>query len=132
MTGKGYLFRAAGRSVPEVTEFSAPPDLAFIKNAVGGHIEAVPHWILFVPPEAPPRSAPLPCVVFCNEEGKLNRLPVNQKATVLWDQNLKRVRNDSGEPVFPTGLHDDMGRLVDALCGNILVLTGDAEFLEEL
>ena len=57
-------------------------------------IEAVPHWEV--------RNG-LPCVAYCNEEGKLEGLPINDRATLMWWNVLGR-------------------RVDDALCGNVVVL----------
>ena len=51
------------------------PDLQELHNILGGYIEPVPHWEW---------HNEQPCVVWCNEEGKLRDLPVNDRATLMW------------------------------------------------
>jgi hypothetical protein len=70
------------------------PALQDLQDIVGGYIEAVPHW---------DRHLLDTCVVWCNEEGKLHELPVNQRATAMWWGVL-------GQPVD------------DVLCGDIVIV----------
>jgi hypothetical protein len=82
------------------------PELKQLKDAVGGWIETVPYWEDYGGRRA---------VVFCNEEGKLDGLPVNEVATAIWHDKLK------------PNLIDDF------LCGNIIVVSCDtADELAEL
>jgi hypothetical protein len=52
--------------------------------------------------------------VFCNENGKIERLPVNRGATLLWRAVAGIV--DGG----------------DYLAGPVAIVTGDAEFMADL
>jgi hypothetical protein len=96
-------------------ELAAPPALAALQRGVGGGtIEVVPYFTRY---DAEPGYGPYkgePCVAFCNEEGKLNGLPINFRATALWHAQ---------EPRF-------IGR--DVLVGPIVIVTGDRELMEEL
>jgi hypothetical protein len=79
-----------------------PLTLEFMQTCVGGPIEVVPHFTTYMSSR---------CVAFCNEEGKLRDLPVNKEATMLWRQQFNNP---------------------DILVGNILIVTGDEEFMESL
>jgi len=93
-----------------VTELTAPPELEALQHAVGGYIEQVPwfHWFIGVP-----------CVAFCNEEGKLRKLLYNEVATLAW---TAAVMHDHGR----------LSGFCDRLVGPVVVLTGDREFMEAL
>lgn len=80
------------------------PTLAELSRAVGGYIEIVPHFNTW---------HGHPCVAFCNEEGKLQRLPVNLLAQVKWEESV-------GSPIS------------DMLVGNVVVCYGDDEFMTAL
>jgi hypothetical protein len=124
----GYLiiFPVDGPSV--VTELTKPPPLTQLQDAVGGFIEVVPHfttleWV---------GGEPVPCLAYCDEEGKLNDKPVNRGATWLWHQATLRITDEDGKHPFPRGLLDSHGKLVDILVGNICVVTGDAKLMARL
>jgi hypothetical protein len=77
------------------------PELEQLRDAVGGFIEAVPYFEWF---------GTRKCVAFCNEEGKLDGLPVNTVATYLWRATTPNMS--------------------DVLVGNIVIVGYDTE--EEL
>jgi Domain of unknown function (DUF3846) len=79
------------------------PSLHRIRKVVGGYIELVPLWTSFLGD---------PCVAYCNEEGKLEGLPVNGSATIAWYRNV--------------GRHMD-----DVLCGNVIVIVNLPEETRE-
>lgn len=54
---------------------SKPPRFEDIQKFVGGNIEMVGSFVEY---------EGKPCVVFCNEEGKLEDLPFNMAATSAW------------------------------------------------
>lgn len=85
-----------------VTQHDKPIPLDFLTNAVGGYIETVPYFNQYEG-EA--------CVVFCNEEGKLKGLPINVEANKLWHAQVK---------------------ISDVLVGDIIIISGDDEFMDEL
>ena len=129
MKGVGYLYRLANQDGdPEKTEFTRPPTLDYLKGCVGGYIEAVPLWHLFVPPG---ESEPVNCVAFCDEEGKLTRKRINVRMTKMWHECLKLLKHQDGRQRFPEGLLRD-GQPQDVLVGDIVVITGDPAFMEEL
>lgn len=61
--------------VIERTTTPAKPELSLLQSKVGGLIESVPHWASYNGRRAQ---------VWCNEEGRINGLPLNTKATELW------------------------------------------------
>jgi hypothetical protein len=56
-------------------EADEQPLLSELQAIVGGTIEAVPYWTM---------HGDMPCVTYCNEDGKMFNLPINRRATVLW------------------------------------------------
>lgn len=78
-----------------------------LQQNVKGYIETVPDFDTFDGKKA---------VAFCNEEGKVNGLQINAAATALWKEQVKAKGYD----------------LADALCGDVVILTGDAEFMEAI
>jgi hypothetical protein len=115
---------------PEVREFSRPPDIGDLKDAIGGGwLEKVPKFETIEHDGALHR-----CVALCDEEAKLEFRtsgkgesapdPANSWATILWDRALRRA----GYP----GLIAGSGAIVDYLCGRVCVLIGDEQFLQSL
>jgi hypothetical protein len=102
MKGQAIIYHTDGSIT--TTELTASPDLEFLQQAVGGHIEVVPYF---------DRLGDKPCVAFCNEEGKLKGLPINTHATLLWGDAVGVQPND-------------------VLCGDVLVITGDKALLNSL
>lgn len=102
MRGKFIIIKINGDV--ETTDITQQPGLEALQQAVGGYIEIVPGITSYDGEEA---------VAFCNEEGKINRLPINQKATRIWNEAF-------GEPVG------------DILVGDVAIVTGDDELLEAL
>jgi hypothetical protein len=87
-------------------ELAAAPRLEELSAGIGGgYIETVPYFTKY---------KGRPCVAFCDEEGKLHGLPVNQRATALWY---------ALEPRF-------IGR--DILVGPIVIVSGDRALLDSL
>lgn len=117
MKGTALIYDPTHKNGPkEVHELDAPAKLELLQGAVGGHIEAVPGWNT-VEHDGLTRE----CVAFCNEEGKLMSLPLNVQATFLWHRALP-----------PPGLMKPDGSTADVLVGTIIVLYGDAEFMDEI
>jgi hypothetical protein len=115
MNGFALIFRP-DTNVVEVNPLTSDPPLKLLQEAVGGLIEAVPdfHTIEL-------RGTILPCVAYCNEEGKLNGLPFNLAATQAWHYAL--LRKGAG------GLLDKDGTPIDVLCGPVILIAGDDAFL---
>lgn len=106
MNGTMLIFRP-GEDL-EVRTLDATPEIETLHELVGGYIEAVPGFDRVAHAGTEQR-----CVAFCNEEGKLNGLPPNTVATVLWRIALGRPQSDW-------------------LVGPVVVLYGDREFMEDL
>jgi hypothetical protein len=123
MKGKAIIYRP-GAAMPEETFLAVRPPLGFLNKAVGGYIEAVPGFNSICQD-----GRAVPCVAFCNEEGKLQGLPFNNSATALWDRALRRIVGDDGGLMYPNGLSGDEGRPADVLVGPVIVLIGDDEFM---
>ena len=73
-----------------------------LQKMVGGLIERVPYFEEY---------NGLPCVVWVNENGKLDGNPFNQKATTLWHDQ------------FPAAIGNDF------LVGTVIIMQGDRSFL---
>lgn len=84
-----------------------PPNLAESQKLVGGYIEVVPGWNQWFLKD----YGFVDAVVICDEEGKLRDKPLNQKATGLWRAHAGQSR--------------------DVLVGDIVVIAGSKEFIEE-
>lgn len=96
----------AGSGAVSSKELAAPPALEDLQAGIGGgYIEVVPYFDHY---------EGRPCVAFCNENGKLDGMPVNERATALWY---------AMEPRF-------MGR--DHLVGPIVIITGDRALMRSL
>lgn len=105
MKGKMYIIRPDGTgSSRDLTE---APDYTELQTAVDGFIELVPFFTIFKNEE---------CVAFCNEEGKIFNLEVNESATALWAESMNR----QGMP------------LGDVLMGTVVIITGDDELMGAL
>jgi hypothetical protein len=99
---KGRLiFMGVDGQVSEA-ELAGPPTLDQLQQGVGGYIEIVPGWNQYQGAWA---------VMFCNENGKLDRLPPNARANALMS---------------------DYFLAHDRLVGDVVIVTGDAELMAEL
>ena len=95
------------QDVSFVEVVDSAPDCEKLQRAVEGYIELVPNFNNY---------KGNPCVVFCNEEGKLNGLDVNLTATHAWHEVLAAA----GIPC------------TDVLVGPVAIVTGDNALLEGL
>lgn len=114
---KGTMLVIAPDGTITRTDLATADILEAAQKAVGGYLEKVPH---FTSIEFDGKWRP--CVALCNEEGKLDRpapLPPNPLAAGLWGKSLQRD-------------HGVASPSPDYLVGNIVVLVGDAEFMEAL
>lgn len=100
MKGTLYIIPADGEKAAEERKLTTFPSLEELQGLVGGYIERVPSF------------GSVDMIAYCNEEGKNNGLPINERATRLW----KRF-----EP-----------RVTDHLVGDVIFLSGDQEFMESL
>jgi hypothetical protein len=102
MRGKLTIIPVEGEiTTREITE---APDYRELQSLVGGYIEAVPAWYAYKGE---------PCAVFCNEEGKLEGLATNVRATFAW--------------YAAAG-----GDLGDVLVGDVVIIQGDDELMRAL
>jgi len=102
MNGTLTVIRADGSA--ETRLLTKAPTLEELQEIVGGYIELVPLFENF---------GDKGCVAFCNEEGKLNGLPINRVATLAW----------------ATG----GGHMVsDVLVGDVVIVQGDDDLMERL
>jgi hypothetical protein len=120
MKGKLWLIRP-GETTPTVIQYDEVIMLDDLQDAVGGFIETVPFFFSFHDPDEGRRVR---CVAFCHEEGKLEGLPYNHGAQLLWQAALDAffAEANDGKPVT----NDDQ------LVGPIVIVTGDDEFLAAL
>jgi hypothetical protein len=112
MRGKLIVFDPNGK-VPIFVEYDRPVSAGELQGAVGGYIETVPYFDTLLLDGKRER-----CVAFCNEEGKLGGLPMNEIAQALWADTLAYQGM--------TGVIDDY------LVGPIAVVIGDQQFMDAL
>ena len=100
-------------------EYNRPPTLEELRHAAGGDLELVHGFdsIAYA-------GIILHCVAFCDEHGKLEQRPLNELATSLWAQALRRQGMEL--------IDDKTLKPVDWLVGPVAVLFGDKEFMSEL
>lgn len=120
MQGTMLIYTAEGRlgDPPELRALSAPPTLKALQEIVGGFIEQAPYFTTISIDDEMHR-----CVAFSNEEGRVLNLPINQRATKLWNDALARI-----------SLHqrDERTNFVRMLVGTIVVIIGDNELMVRL
>jgi hypothetical protein len=92
-------------------EITKIPELKDLKDIVKGWIELIPYFTTY---------EGIPCIAFCNEEGKLPHfdLPFNATATKLWAKSV----------IATTG----QTRINDHLVGSIAVVVGPKSFLKDM
>jgi len=107
---KGTIVSIHAEGMIERLDIDGPPELPALKVAIGGgYIEVVPGFERITLDDGEHA-----CVAFCDEDGKRKQLPVNRIATAAWWKQLA---------VNPGG---------DVLVGDVAVVFGDAEFMEQL
>lgn len=118
MRGSMIIFHPS-KPEPELREFDRPLTGQELHNVVGGYIEVVPGFrtVAYC-------GVVLDCVAFCNEDGKRDKLPLNEFATLAWGRACHR--SGLGELYQPDGIPKDW------LVGDIAVVFGDREFMREL
>lgn len=100
---EGYLLIMKADGGRELRSLTAPPPLEELQNLVGGYIEHVQHF---------DKYNDNPCVVYCNEDGRMLNLMPNDQATRAWYKGRW-----AGGPM---------------LCGDVVILQGDSEFMASL
>ena len=117
-----YIIPADPKAIRELWEITAPPTIEELRKIVGGYIGTV-HGFTSI--DVYGDGLAMPCVAFCNEDGKGLDLPVNWLATGMWHDAL--VRKGSRLGVLPEG-----GGYEDYLVGVIVVISGDSKLMDEL
>lgn len=74
-TAAGALIIIKADDTETREQLAEEPGLERLQSIVGGFIEAVPNWHEF---EGHPAH------IYCNEDGRANRLPLNVTASKLW------------------------------------------------
>lgn len=105
MQGRVLTLKPDGGEI--AVNYDKPVPLDDLQKGVEGWIEIVPDFDTY---------GGKPAVAFVNEEGKLKGLPFNAKATDLWAAALGMNPNDIG----------------DEIVGNMLIVTGDDDFMASL
>ena len=110
---KGYMLVIPADLTKDTvkTELSEPPKYTELQKAVGGYIEAVPYFSEYVGVKE--RH---PAFMFCNEEGKMNRLEPNMRANAIW------ATCQAAQGI----------QIADQLVGDCVMLWGDPEFMESI
>lgn len=112
MRGTMRIFKTDGTI--EYVDLIEPPPLDLLQKSVGGYIEAVPYWDTLAYGDDDKDQQD--CVAYCNEEGKLNGLPLNEEASIEWHACLMR------QGLAPS----------DVLVGDVVVITGDRQLMKSL
>lgn len=102
MKGKATIIGVDGKIVDH--ELTKVPSLQDLQRWVGGYIERIPYWDTYFGER---------CIVFANEEGKMRNLPLNVRATKMWQITI------APRPVYP-------------LVGPIAIITGDKGIMNNL
>ncbi|RWR30446.1 hypothetical protein D2T29_12295 [Sinirhodobacter populi] len=111
MKGRIFIIRTNMLDLSHIErrDMDRPPTREEWQAACEGYIQLVPGLSRC----RPLIGSPDKCIALCNEDGDRLRLPVNPLATALWHGSA---------PEFST----------QRLVGNVMVLTGDAEFMASL
>ena len=102
---------------------TAPPALYTLQKLVGGMVEQIIGFkTILIDGQVSP------CVAFSNEDGKLvglpiGGLPVNRRATLLWEDALKRTGCQ---------LRDQAGNFTEVLRGRVVIVAGDRKLLQAM
>jgi hypothetical protein len=98
------LISIAPNGAVTITAIKTQPSAEILQKIVGGWIELVPYFTAY---------DGVPCIAFCNEEGKLKNLPYNPHATRLWQKAVD-------------------GPVDDVLVGTIAIVVADRAFLQRM
>ena len=82
---KGYATIIKADGTTSRTEYDKPIPLKDLQKAVGGYIQIVPMF---------EKYKSKACIAFINEEGKLDDLPLNVHATLLWETQVGNLQGD--------------------------------------
>ncbi len=118
MRGTLIVFRPEQTEL-DFREFDRPLTLEDLQKAVGGYVEHVQGFDTIGY-----GGTVLDCAAFANEEGKLEHLALNRRATITWALALRRKGIDL--------YNKDGSTPKDWLVGPVAVVFGDREFMREL
>jgi hypothetical protein len=123
---RGTIVTIKPPCTPESREYDRAPTLDELRAAVGGgYIEVIPHFTTiqwYASGETP--GIVLNCVAFCDEYGKLEHQPLNELATEMWAEALRRQGIEL--------IDDKTKKPKDWLVGQIAIVWGDREFMAAL
>lgn len=119
MKGTLLIIRPTDIEQPETVLYDRQITGDELRTVVGGYLEKVPGFL-----SIGYKGFVMPCIAVCNEHGKLDKLPINEPATLCWERALRR----QGMQL----LDDKMQTPKDWLVGNVAVLFGDRDFMEAL
>jgi hypothetical protein len=122
MKGVLYIIPADPTAIRERCEITVPPTVEELRKIIGGYIGIV-HGFTSI--DIYGDGLAMPCVAFCNEDGKRLGLPVNWQATGMWHDALVRKGSRGG-------LLAEGGGCEDYLVGAIVVISGDSKLMDEL
>jgi hypothetical protein len=117
-----YIIPADPTAIRDRCEITAPPTIEELRKIIGDYIGIV-HGFTSIDVYGDGHA--MPCVAFCNEDGKRLDLPVNWLATGMWHDAL--VRKGSRFGVLAEG-----GGYQDYLVGVIVVISGNSRLMDEL
>ena len=103
-----------------VEQLSRPPDLMDVYKALGGSAEQVAYLTSYEHPELSPYEhvgTLVRCVAFRNREATRDSHGLKERAQNIWMKSLLRQRSERTH------------RAGDVLCGSVVVLFGDGDFL---
>jgi hypothetical protein len=106
-----------------VEELSRPPDLMTLFKAVGGLVEQVPYLTSYEDADLSPYEhvgTLVRCVAFRNTDAHSQGQPINERAQGIWMKSLLRQRRERSHHAG------------DVLCGPVVILYGDNEFMGRL
>jgi hypothetical protein len=122
MKGVLYIIPADPTAIRQRCEITVPPTVEELRKIIGGYIGIV-HGFTSI--DIYGDGLAMPCVAFCNEDGKRLGLPVNWQATGMWHDALVRKGSRGG-------LLAEGGGCEDYLVGAIVVISGDSKLMDEL
>jgi hypothetical protein len=122
MKGVLHIIPADPTAIRQRCEITVPPTAEELRKIIGGYIDVV-HGFTSIDVYGDGHA--MPCVAFCNEDGKRLELPVNWLATGMWHDAL--VRKGSRFGVLAEG-----GGYENYLLGVIVVISGNSRLMDEL
>ncbi len=113
MRGKMIVVNVDGTIIKQ--NLSSVPPLKVLNEKIGGFLESIPYFNK-VYDEGEIHN----CVAFCNQHGKINGEPSNSTATLMWFKSFTEITKQPAEA------------LDDYIAGNVVILYGDDEFMNNI